>query len=200
IRGNNLLRNVTFSASAFLLGGAAIDAYEVLFIKNALDLGPKGYAFVVSLSGASFLIGGFVNVFISKWFDSRSLFVYGTILAVFANIMYSFSVNIYLVTISLILTGIGVTAHNTTATTILQTNIPKHLQGRVTSFQSTFPDLSSTVSVLIAGIFVPYTPIRIIVIVAALITSLALLPLFSIADKEKISFKKKSHSAQVGEK
>lgn len=187
IFNNSLLKGITFCSSLFLLGGTAIDAYEVLFVTKALNLGETGYATIVTISGVGFIIGGLINSIISKYFRPYPYYCCGLIIAIVANILFSLSTNLYTASASLLILGLGVTMFNTSSATIMQNTVPVDYQGRVIGFQFLFPDTASTLSVLIAGVFLPFYPIRYIMIGAALVTVLAIIPLISLIRAPKPS-------------
>jgi MFS family permease len=182
---NAKIKYITFSSAFFLLGGAAIDAYEVLFITKGLGFGSTEYALFVSVSGISFLVGGFVNSIVAKKFQLDTLLTIGLIVAVLSNIVFAISINFYMITISTFLLGIGLTTFNTSVVTILQNSIPTEKQGRLTSIQSVFPETASVLSVLLSGSLIPFLPIRYIILGFSFITLLSLIPLF-IYRKQKI--------------
>ncbi len=167
---NRLILWITITETIFLLGGAAFDAYEVLFLTKALHMNETGYALMVSISGFAFVVAGLINTMLNKRISPTSLFFGGIFLSGIGNIIYAFSFYPWTVYIALFLTALGVITFNTSMVTIFQSIIPVQLQGRIISFQHMLPTIASTISVVLAGIVIPVFTIRVIFIGLAIIS------------------------------
>lgn len=180
MKQNKIIQYIIQLITFLMLGGSAIDAYEVLFATKTLHIGVAGYGALVSISGASFVFGGLINTFIGRKVKPLILLPVATCFVVLANFIYAFSFGFVTITIALIFLGCGVTTMTASAVTILQEIVPVEKQGRITGLTDVVPQLAATISVVMVGFFLSYFPLRNIYIIEASVMALSLIPAFSL--------------------
>ena len=104
-----------------------------VFAKDVFHGGPRAYGLLLSVSGVGGVLGGLFTASLGK-FEKRgilqlvSMFLFGA-----GVVLFSFMNNLWAGAIVLIITGFSQMVFMTINQTLLQTNIPDELRGRVTS-------------------------------------------------------------------
>jgi MFS family permease len=176
---NRMLLGMTFTFMVFGLT-APIEVNEAMFVTKAVHLTASSYGIVVTASGLAALLGDFINMAIGSKIKPQVLYAVGVFIIVLGTLLYAFSINLWMLLASSVLTGMGLTTMYASSATLEQNYIPVELQGRVLNAYHTLPDIVSYSAILLAGLFTIRFPIRDIVIVSACLSVLALLPAYQV--------------------
>ncbi|MCY0876170.1 MAG: MFS transporter [Firmicutes bacterium] len=174
LRNNAMLRKIIWISTLLNFGTGAISAYEALFVTQAVHLGAGGYGSIVAINGIGMVLAGMANARFAKRFRPIVLVPAGTLILMLGFIPYAFSVNLPMLSISVLIVATGLITLMTAMRTVRQQTIPVEIQGRIISLQMVLPTASASISVLAGGALIPFLPIRTIIIGAVAILFICL--------------------------
>ncbi|MCY0870234.1 MAG: MFS transporter [Firmicutes bacterium] len=172
MRKSRPLTLILLTALAINVGGGTIEAYLVLYVTRGLHLGAPYYATMVSFEGLMWVIVGLVNArYLSKRKQSW-LFRFSTVALVAGIATLALAVNYAMLLVSICLFSTGMLTISTSMYAVRMNLVPSAHLGQVSSLFSTLQIAAAGLSVLIAGFFLPFVSIRVIIGVAAFVLCL----------------------------
>lgn len=159
--GDPLLRAVTVLLGTFILALGAVNTGEVFLVMDILGADETTYGFIAAIWAVGNLVG---SVLLGVRATSRpnqprwlvfSLWVIGTgVLAI------SLSPSLWFVAIANGVTGVGSAYLHATATSILMTNTPEKIRGRVNAAFAGFMSFGNIIATALAGALIAALGVR----------------------------------------
>jgi MFS family permease len=159
--GDPLLRAVTVLLGTFILALGAVNTGEVFLVMDILGADETTYGFIAAIWAVGNLVGSVLLGVraISQPNQPRwlvfSLWVIGTgVLAI------SLSPSLWFVAIANGVTGVGSAYLHATATSILMTNTPEKIRGRVNAAFAGFMSFGNIIATALAGVLIAALGVR----------------------------------------
>lgn len=172
MRQSKALKMILLTALAINIGGGAIEAYIVLYVTRGLHLSAPYFATMVSFEGLMWVIVGLFNArYLSKRRQSW-LFRFSTVFLVAGVVVLAAAVNYAMLLTAIAIFSLGMLTISTSIYAVRMNLVPVEHLGQVSSLFSTLQIAAGGLSVLIAGFFLPFVPIRVIISVAAFVLCL----------------------------
>jgi MFS family permease len=177
IVANRPVTILIIATTALMLGSGAVNALEIIYARTILQVDDTGYGLLLSSWGLGLLLGTLVLGRIGRWEMGRT-FIAAMMLLGLVVVVYGYAPNLA-VAISLGVTGgVGNGILLSLIQTLLQSQTPVEMLGRVGGFFTTARDVASFVAMLLAGLAADLVSIPLIFAVAGLLVmAAAVLPL-----------------------
>ncbi|CCQ98180.1 conserved membrane hypothetical protein [[Clostridium] ultunense Esp] len=141
-----------------------VDSQEVVFAKDALQLGDSGYSLMVFSAGMGFVAGSLILTFIAKHIGTKWLIGIGRFLSAFGYLIYALAPNFYWALGGLIILGLFGAMASIGFTTYIQNQVPLSMMGRINNVIGFFQQGLSIVFILAGGFLVSEYGIRILMV------------------------------------
>ncbi|WP_232698727.1 MFS transporter [Brevibacillus daliensis] len=175
----NLYVMLVYSIFEFvMLFTLALDAQEVVFIQQVLQLSETDYGLLMSITGIGSLAGSMLNTAIVKRTPLHYLIGVGTLFVALGYLIYAFSFSFLSVVVGFVLLAFAGSFANTGMITFFQNNVPTEQMGRISSLFGFFLSVLQIMITVLVGLIGYMVPIRSIIIVGALLMFAASLLLF----------------------
>lgn len=174
--GENQLFTVLFSLNA-LIGIFALtaDTQEVVFARQALNLGQLGYGMMVTSAGIGFVCGSLLLSVISNRLSTAWLLGIGTLLSAVGYLLYSLAHSFWAAVIGLIILGLFGSSASVGFTTYTQIVMPASHMGRINSVVGPPQQLLNIVFILLGGFMATWLGVRSLMVGMTALMSLAAL-------------------------
>jgi DHA3 family macrolide efflux protein-like MFS transporter len=139
---------------------SAIDSLEAAFAKGVLSISDTNYGFLLSVFGASIIIGSMINSIFSKQLAVHLLIGVGTIFTSIGYLVFYSSIGFYSAAPGVFLIGFAVTFANTGYLTFYQNHVPVRMMGRFESLFSVMEAVFIVAVTVLIGLAAELTSIR----------------------------------------
>ncbi|MFD1019728.1 MFS transporter [Thalassobacillus hwangdonensis] len=178
---------VYFLAQLFMIIALGMDAQEVVFIRQVLDLSEADYGLLVSLTGVGSVLGAFTVSAVAKKLSIRALIGTGFLMVSIGYLIYAFSFSFFSVATGFMILGFFNAFSNTGIMTFFQNNVPVETMGRISSVYGLFQSVLQIVFILLVGFTGDIIPVRYSIIGACVlmgVVSMYLMMLILKKDKQ----------------
>ncbi|CAD5901761.1 conserved membrane hypothetical protein [Carnobacterium maltaromaticum] len=127
--------------SSLFIFAAGLDSVEAAFSKGVLLMSDGEYGILVSISGAGYLIGSFLNSIIVEKFNIRQLIIFGGVTYVAGYLIFTSAFNYLIASIGFFLISFALAYINTGFKTYVQLAFPKDKIGQLTTAFNTINSL-----------------------------------------------------------
>ncbi|MFJ2047051.1 MFS transporter [Paenibacillus taichungensis] len=143
-----------------LVVGMSLDAQEVVFIRQVMNLPESQYGALMSITGIGYLAGSMLVWMFAKHLPIRHMMGGGVLLVALGYFLFSRSFSFELAAVAFILLGLCSALANTGLVTFYQNNIPVDLMGRMSSVLGLVLSMLQVASILIAGVVAEQLSLR----------------------------------------
>ncbi|SHN79738.1 Predicted arabinose efflux permease, MFS family [Paenibacillus sp. ov031] len=161
-----------------LVVGMSLDAQEVVFIRQVMNLPESQYGALMSITGIGYLAGSMLVWMFAKHLPIRYMMGGGVLLVALGYFLFSRSFSFELAAVAFILLGLCSALANTGLVTFYQNNIPVDLMGRMSSVLGLVLSMLQVASILIAGVVAEQLSLRMVYTVVSGVMLLAALGLW----------------------
>lgn len=161
-----------------LVVGMSLDAQEVVFIRQVMNLPESQYGALMSITGIGYLAGSMLVWMFAKHLPIRHMMGGGVLLVALGYFLFSRSFSFELAAVAFILLGLCSALANTGLVTFYQNNIPVDLMGRMSSVLGLVLSMLQVASILIAGVVAEQLSLRMVYTVVSGVMLLAALGLW----------------------
>ncbi|SEL20138.1 MFS transporter [Paenibacillus sp. OK003] len=161
-----------------LVVGMSLDAQEVVFIRQVMNLPESQYGALMSITGIGYLAGSMLVWLFAKHLPIRHMMGGGVLLVALGYFLFSRSFSFELAAVAFILLGLCSALANTGLVTFYQNNIPVDLMGRMSSVLGLVLSMLQVASILIAGVVAEQLSLRMVYTVVSGVMLLAALGLW----------------------
>ncbi|NEU63133.1 MFS transporter [Paenibacillus sp. ALJ109b] len=161
-----------------LVVGMSLDAQEVVFIRQVMNLPESQYGALMSVTGIGYLAGSMLVWMFAKHLPIRHMMGGGVLLVALGYFLFARSFSFELAAVAFILLGLCSALANTGLITFYQNNIPVDLMGRMSSVLGLVLSLLQVASILIAGVVAEQLSLRMVYTVVSGVMLLAALGLW----------------------
>ncbi|MGV2885734.1 MFS transporter [Paenibacillus taichungensis] len=161
-----------------LVVGMSLDAQEVVFIRQVMNLPESQYGALMSITGIGYLAGSMLVWMFAKHLPIRHMMGGGVLLVALGYFLFARSFSFELAAVAFILLGLCSALANTGLITFYQNNIPVDLMGRMSSVLGLVLSLLQVASILIAGVVAEQLSLRMVYTVVSGVMLLAALGLW----------------------
>ncbi|SEB25624.1 MFS transporter [Paenibacillus sp. 276b] len=161
-----------------LMVGMSLDAQEVVFIRQVMNLPESQYGALMSITGIGYLAGSMLVWMFAKHLPIRHMMGGGVLLVALGYFLFSRSFSFELAAVAFILLGLCSALANTGLVTFYQNNIPVDLMGRMSSVLGLVLSMLQVASILIAGVVAEQLSLRMVYTVVSGVMLLAALGLW----------------------
>ncbi|KAG3106707.1 hypothetical protein PC122_g239 [Phytophthora cactorum] len=161
-----------------LVIGMSLDAQEVVFIRQVMNLPESQYGALMSITGIGYLAGSMLVWLFAKHLPIRHMMGGGVLLVALGYFLFARSFSFELAAFAFILLGLCSALANTGLVTFYQNNIPVDLMGRMSSILGLVLSVLQVVSILVAGVVAEQLSLRMVYTVVSGVMVLAALGLW----------------------
>lgn len=161
-----------------LVVGMSLDAQEVVFIRQVMNLPESQYGALMSITGIGYLAGSMLVWMFAKHLPVRHMMGGGVLLVALGYFLFARSFSFELAAVAFILLGLCSALANTGLVTFYQNNIPVDLMGRMSSVLGLVLSVLQVASILIAGVIAEQLSLRMVYTVVSGVMLLAALGLW----------------------
>ncbi|MFB8377079.1 MFS transporter [Paenibacillus taichungensis] len=161
-----------------LVVGMSLDAQEVVFIRQVMNLPESQYGALMSITGIGYLAGSMLVWLLAKHLPIRHMMGGGVLLVALGYFLFARSFSFELAAVAFILLGLCSAPANTGLVTFYQNNIPVDLMGRMSSVLGLVLSVLQVASILIAGVIAEQLSLRMVYTVVSGVMLLAALGLW----------------------
>ncbi|RAW12219.1 MFS transporter [Paenibacillus taichungensis] len=161
-----------------LVVGMSLDAQEVVFIRQVMNLPEAQYGALMSITGIGYLAGSMLVWLFAKHLPIRHMMGGGVLLVALGYFLFARSFSFELAAVAFILLGLCSALANTGLVTFYQNNIPVDLMGRMSSVLGLVLSVLQVASILIAGVVAERLSLRMVYTVVSGVMVLAALGLW----------------------
>jgi MFS family permease len=161
-----------------LVVGMSLDAQEVVFIRQVMNLPESQYGALMSITGIGYLAGSMLVWLFAKHLPIRHMMGGGVLLVALGYFLFARSFSFELAAFAFILLGLCSALANTGLVTFYQNNIPVDLMGRMSSILGLVLSVLQVVSILVAGVVAEQLSLRMVYTVVSGVMVLAALGLW----------------------
>lgn len=159
-RRESYVVKIYFIAQFFMIVALGMDAQEVVFTQQVLNLTETDYGLLISITGIGSLIGASAVSALSKKMSIKMLMGLGYSITAAGYMIYALSFSFLSVTIGFVIIGFFNAFFNTGFMTFYQNNVPVEMMGRISSVFGTFQSLFQILFVLLIGFTGELFPLR----------------------------------------
>ena len=145
-----------------LVIGMSLDAQEVVFIRQVMNLSESQYGALMSVTGIGYLVGSLLVTLLAKHIPIRHMMGIGVLMVSLGYFLFARSFSFELAAFAFILLGLCSALANTGLVTFYQNNIPVDLMGRMSSVIGLMLSALQVASILIAGVVAEYLSLRLV--------------------------------------
>ncbi|WP_145407999.1 MFS transporter [Paenibacillus xylanexedens] len=145
-----------------LVIGMSLDAQEVVFIRQVMNLSESQYGALLSVTGVGYLVGSLLVTLFAKHIPIRHMMGIGVLMVSLGYFLFARSFSFELAAFAFILLGLCSAIANTGLITFYQNNIPVDLMGRMSSVIGLMLSALQVASILIAGVVAEYLSLRLV--------------------------------------
>ncbi|RIW37425.1 MFS transporter [Bacillus salacetis] len=164
---NAYIALVYFLAQFFMIAAMGMDAQEVVFTQQVLNLSEAEYGFLISITGIGSILGASVVSAASRKLSIPFLMSTGFLLVSFGYLLYAFSFSFWSVAAGFIILGFFNPFWGTGFLTFYQNNVPLSIMGRFTSIYGIFQSILQIFFILLIGFTGELFPLRLSIIIAS---------------------------------
>lgn len=181
-----------------LVIGMSLDAQEVVFIRQVMNLSESQYGALMSVTGAGYLVGSLLVWLFAKHLPIRHMMGGGVLLVALGYFLFARSLSFELAAFAFILLGLCSAPANTGLVTFYQNNIPVDLMGRMSSVLGLMLSALQVISILVMGVVAEVISLRAVytVVSAVLMLGALLLWLTSWLPSRQSYYKEHSSSSK----
>ncbi|MEK4054113.1 MFS transporter [Paenibacillus sp. FSL F4-0087] len=161
-----------------LVVGMSLDAQEVVFIRQVMNLPESQYGALMSITGIGYLAGSMLVWMFAKHLPVRHMMGGGVLLVALGYFLFARSFSFELAAVAFILLGLCSALASTGLVTFYQNNIPVDLMGRMSSVLGLVLSVLQVASILIAGVIAEQLSLRMVYTVVSGVMLLAALGLW----------------------
>ncbi len=164
-----LLTILALMVTLVMLGVGSINVLWVPFFQAEFHIGAKGLGMVDAMQGLGMLLGGLlIGNFVQRWSNqfivSLSVFVVGL-----TTIVFGLLPNFWMYFPTIFVLGIALPPVNSAFMTLIQTNTPNEMLGRVSGLLTSLTGASSLISMGLAGVLGDWLSIRLLFVIGGFI-------------------------------
>ncbi|MGF9700263.1 MULTISPECIES: MFS transporter [Paenibacillus] len=134
-----------------LVIGMSLDAQEVVFIRQVMNLSESQYGALMSVTGVGYLAGSLLVWLFAKHLPIRHMMGGGVLLVALGYFLFARSFSFELAAFAFIMLGLCSALANTGLVTFYQNNIPVDLMGRMSSVLGLMLSALQVISILAMG-------------------------------------------------
>ena len=164
---------VVFLILIAMLGGGALNALDIIFVSQRLQVSSSLYGPLVAIGGLGTLLGAIGAGFLSKKVMPRHILAGSVLLLGLGLVIYAFQTQYILAVVVMFITGIPQGGIDVGFTPILLGTTPRSLIGRVESVIETAMYGVSLISIALAGYLGQFIPVYIIYAIGGAFIALA---------------------------
>jgi predicted MFS family arabinose efflux permease len=164
---------VVFLILIAMLGGGALNALDIIFVSQRLQVSSSLYGPLVAIGGLGTLLGAIGAGFLSKKIMPRHILAGSVFLLGLGLVIYAFQTQYILAVVVMFITGIPQGGIDVGFTPILLGTTPRSLIGRVESVIETAMFGVSLISIALAGYLGQFIPVYIIYAIGGAFIALA---------------------------
>ena len=164
---------VVFLILIAMLGGGALNALDIIFVSQRLQVSSSLYGPLVAIGGLGTLLGAIGAGFLSKKVMPRHILAGSVFLLGLGLVIYAFQTQYILAVVVMFITGIPQGGIDVGFTPILLGTTPRSLIGRVESVIETAMYGVSLISIALAGYLGQFVPVYIIYAIGGAFIALA---------------------------
>ena len=164
---------VVFLILIAMLGGGALNALDIIFVSQRLQVSSSLYGPLVAIGGLGTLLGAIGAGFLSKKVMPRHILAGSVFLLGLGLVIYAFQTQYILAVVVMFITGIPQGGIDVGFTPILLGTTPRSLIGRVESVIETAMYGVSLISIALAGYLGQFIPVYIIYAIGGAFIALA---------------------------
>jgi predicted MFS family arabinose efflux permease len=170
--GHPLLRTLVISTTLRNFFGGAFLALYTIYIVRELSIAPVFYGVLVALGGVGALIGSLITPRLTRRFGAKQMLICGTLLHSFLALLTPLASGPALLALGILVASqlvgdIGFALYSINETSLLQSTIPTHMQGRANAVISFLVSGIAPLGTLLAGIVSEYMGIRLTLLCGA---------------------------------
>lgn len=167
----------------------AMDAQEVVFTQDVLNLSEAQYGILISLTGLGSIIGASVVSILSNRLSNKMLIGGGSLLVTAGYIIYSLSNSFNSVMMAFLILGFFSSFSNTGFMTFYQSNVPVNIMGRISSVYGLLQSGLQIGCIFLVGFTGDIIPIRFSIIACSIIMLIiCIVQMFLINQKKNNKF------------
>lgn len=166
-RSHLFIVKVYFLAQIFMIVALGMDAQEVVFTQQVLNLSETDYGLLISLTGIGAILGATTVSFIATKLSIKSLMASGYVMVAIGYLIYAFSFSFWTVAIGFMVLGFFNSFSGTGFMTFYQNNVPVHMMGRISSIYGIFQSFLQVIFILLIGFTGDIIPVRYSIIAAS---------------------------------
>ncbi|MBA2176304.1 MFS transporter [Halobacillus locisalis] len=197
---NGFIVKVYSIAQLFMIVALGMDAQEVVFTQQVLNLSETDYGLLISLTGVGSILGAATVSFAAKKLSIKALLSSGYLMVAIGYLIYAFSFSFWSVAFGFMVLGFFNAFSGTGFMTFYQNNVPVKMMGRISSIYGTFQSVLQIVFILLIGFTGDIVPVRYSIIAASTLMlvlsvwqiKLVLMPSKSVYFEEKTELKSTS--------
>lgn len=168
-RNHRFIALVYLLSQLFMVIALGMDAQEVVFTQQVLDLSETDYGLLVSLTGMGSMAGAMMVSLIAHKLSMKVLIGFGYFMVAIGYLIYAFAVSFWTVAIGFIILGFFHAFAGTGIMTFYQNNVPAGIMGRISSIYGLFQSMLQVIFVLAIGFTGDLLPLRYSIIAASLL-------------------------------
>ncbi|MGG4482770.1 MFS transporter [Paenibacillus illinoisensis] len=161
-----------------LVIGMSLDAQEVVFIRQVMNLSESQYGALMSVTGAGYMAGSLLVWLFAKHLPIRHMMGGGVLLVALGYFLFARSYSFELAAFAFILLGLCSAPANTGLVTFYQNNIPVDLMGRMSSVLGLMLSALQVISILVMGVVAEVISLRTVYTVVSAVLMLGSLLLW----------------------
>ncbi|WP_127539158.1 MFS transporter [Paenibacillus illinoisensis] len=161
-----------------LVIGMSLDAQEVVFIRQVMNLSESQYGALMSVTGAGYMAGSLLVWLFAKHLSIRHMMGGGVLLVALGYFLFARSFSFELAAFAFILLGLCSAPANTGLVTFYQNNIPVDLMGRMSSVLGLMLSALQVISILVMGVVAEVISLRTVYTVVSAVLMLGSLLLW----------------------
>ncbi|PPA70964.1 MFS transporter [Jeotgalibacillus proteolyticus] len=188
-RGQALFLGVLGINLVIMLGTFAMDAQEVVFARQVVNLSEFQYSLLISITGVGAVLGAAAVAVFANRLSVKFLFGGGFLMVSTGYLIYAFSDSFEMIAAGFVLLGFFNAFSNTGYTTWYQHKVPIEIMGRVTSLYGVVLSFFQIVFVLGMGVVADIFSLRLTIIALAflcLVSTLVLIGMMLHPEKKKV--------------
>jgi MFS family permease len=166
-QSNLFIVKVYFLAQFFMIVALGMDAQEVVFTQNVLNLSQTQYGLLISLTGVGSILGATTVSVVAKKLSIRTLISLGYFMVSVGYLVYAFSFSFWTVAIGFMILGFFNSFSGTGFMTFYQNNVPVKMMGRISSIYGIFQSFLQVIFILLIGFTGDIIPVRYSIIAAS---------------------------------
>ncbi|MGM0847035.1 MAG: MFS transporter [Bacillota bacterium] len=193
---NRYIAAIYFLSQFFMVIALGMDAQEVVFTQQVLNLSEAQYGFLISITGIGSLLGASVVSAGAAKLSVRLLMSSGFLLVSAGYLFYAFSFSFLSVAAGFLILGFFNPFWGTGFMTFYQNNVPLNLMGRFTSIFGMLQSYFQILFILLIGFTGDLFPLRYSIIAASLLMLVMAIVLVVLISKPSNS----NYYSETGEK